>query len=703
MKAGKYSVKELFLNRYVEQIIIPEIQRDYVWTSKEVEGLLASILEAYHEFQKAFKIESNLDPELNAAFEKFYKKQKCSYNIGFIYAYNDSTYDGKYFLIDGQQRLTTIYLLLLALASNSSSYREKFEKNYFSSTKPVLDYKVREASHQFLASLVVKYTTSDCDIKNQAWYHYEYANDKTISSVIKNIDIIQQFLKSNGLIKDEFILFIEDFVEFWYFDTNISEQGEELYIYLNARGEQMQENENLKADLLGKLSTSGVVNSTTLYKHKNDWGRKWEEWQQFFWEHRNDNHNADKGFNEFISCIAGLENCLIGNQIVYSKEDFDTDLKGKATSIAYSDIIKIVGENGLQKIDSYIGGLKYLCDSQNIERFKSNYSGITWIEKCLLEIWNILNSASTNWFADLKDENRGLEHSRMVFIWSILLYLNKIEVATTNTEIFRVLRVYYVRFKNYNRSVKSIQSDVENIKKVGPWKVLGIEEELKKNKWYSSEVKPEEITKYEELIWSIEDHPLNLDGRDARAINCSHLIDFNRPPDLAELMLITNRFYDLFPVNNNKVNYKNCKKLINILLSYGNFWERVSPWYYFNYNFGNWKKIIRNIDTQSPAFGNFFSEYKSKSLDTLYKEKVVDPGVSPETMTDLTEQLKWFAFNLNEKMWQQGYYIAVEHYNYPDWDIVFPCTKQILNTKGDFKGGHPQILSELLVSSQESV
>lgn len=108
MKAGKYSIKELFNNRYVEQIVIPEIQRDYVWGKKEVEGLLNSIQEDFEEFKTGIEIilQPNLESEIQIAFEQFYKKHKFSCNIGFIYAYNDPKYTGKYFLIDGQQRLT---------------------------------------------------------------------------------------------------------------------------------------------------------------------------------------------------------------------------------------------------------------------------------------------------------------------------------------------------------------------------------------------------------------------------------------------------------------------------------------------------------------------------------------------------------------------------------------------------------------------
>ncbi len=152
MKAGKYSIKELFNNRYVDQIVIPEIQRDYVWGKKEVEGLLNSIKENFEDFKKGIEINqiSKDDEEINKAFEQYYKKQKFSCNIGFIYAYNDPEYSGKYFLIDGQQRLTTIYLLLLVLASEKLEFREKFTKLYTLSGLPIIDYRVREASHYLL-------------------------------------------------------------------------------------------------------------------------------------------------------------------------------------------------------------------------------------------------------------------------------------------------------------------------------------------------------------------------------------------------------------------------------------------------------------------------------------------------------------------------------------------------------------------------
>lgn len=702
MKAGKYSIKELFNNRDIDQIVIPEIQRDYVWSEKQVEGLLSSIIEDFNNFSSAtLPINPpNVDVEIKEAFEHFYKKQKFSCNIGFIYAYNDPDYSGKYFLIDGQQRLTTIYLLLLVLASQNDTFREKFEKFYMFSNSPLIDYRVREASRNFLNEVVKNYKENGIDIYDEPWYYQEYKNDKTITSIIYNIATIDKFITTNTLATEEFINYVQDYIEFWYFDTNVSEQGEELYIYMNARGEQMQENENLKADLLGKLKIDDRE-TKSITAIKNEWGTKWEEWQNFFWIKKQDNFNADKGFNEFINCISGLENYLKDNKLIYKKGDFEENKKGKNNNFLYTDILNSFNNNGLQTISEYIEALNYIFNEENINRFKAQYQNIKWIETCLFEILKLLNSTSTNWLADLKDSNRGLEHSRMVFLWSILHYLNtRDKMLRSNNEIFRVLRVYYIRFKNYNRSVQSIKSDIKNINEYGPWKISGIPEENQKNSWYTQKINSEEICKFEELIWSIEDHPLNLDGRDAQALNCSHLINFDADPSLSDLENVKEKFFELFPLDDKeKTDNVNSKSLLNILLFYGEFWEQATPRYYQNLHFGNWKKIIRNIDIKNKVFKLFFEDFKTTTLEEIYHKKTKDFTVDFET-TSINEQLKYLSITLKENMWTQGHYIVYDHYSHLNTDKIFNNSKTILNTKGDFKGGNPEILSNLIPKSQ---
>ena len=49
MKTGRYSLYQLLNNPEIEQIIIPEIQRDYVWQKQNTIALLDSIKMKYKE------------------------------------------------------------------------------------------------------------------------------------------------------------------------------------------------------------------------------------------------------------------------------------------------------------------------------------------------------------------------------------------------------------------------------------------------------------------------------------------------------------------------------------------------------------------------------------------------------------------------------------------------------------------------------
>jgi len=306
MKTDKYTLREFFSNTELNSIIIPEIQRDYVWRKEQIIRLLDSIREDYNNFKETPPINSidSVKQEIVDSFNQFYRKHYLSSNIGFVYAYSDADYPGYYFLIDGQQRFTTLFLTLLVLSVKlDNEHIERFKRIYTygeTTNKPKLDYRVREASHRFLCKLVdtINKDLSSTWIKEQSWYLHEYINDTTIQNIIDNIDIISDYLDNKELVDSTFKEYIEDYLEFWYFDTNISEQGEELYIYMNARGEFMQAHENLKADLIAKLNSN----------QKEAYGKEWEKWQDLFWNNRYRNNNADKGFNEFLCCIAGLEN-----------------------------------------------------------------------------------------------------------------------------------------------------------------------------------------------------------------------------------------------------------------------------------------------------------------------------------------------------------------------------------------------------------
>ncbi|MEI7676412.1 MAG: DUF262 domain-containing protein [Bacteroidales bacterium] len=319
MKTGRYSLKDLLTHNEIEQIIIPEIQRDYVWKSDNVNKLLESII---HNFKKKEKTTLEIKAQgetINQAsvveyLQQEYQKLKYNLKIGFIYAYHDRDFAGKFFLIDGQQRMTTLYLLLLAVYCRLADKKDEFKTLYFNSEKLKVDYKVREASHDFLLEFVKnQLLDNNKHIRDSVrYYKSEYDKDETVRNILINYDTISQFLNQIDELND-FLDYIENYVELNYFDTHLSEQGESLYIYMNSRGESLSYQEIIRAE---------IINTQSSDVQKKVVGRKWEDWQNFFWSKKLENENADKGFEEFLKWASIIHICNQENpEIIRTKPE----------------------------------------------------------------------------------------------------------------------------------------------------------------------------------------------------------------------------------------------------------------------------------------------------------------------------------------------------------------------------------------------
>ena len=82
-----------FINKNLRQYTIPVYQRNYEWSSEQCEKLFGDIIQAYKQDRHHFTG--------SVVYEKFREENKIE----------------TYLIIDGQQRLTTIYILLKALHS----------------------------------------------------------------------------------------------------------------------------------------------------------------------------------------------------------------------------------------------------------------------------------------------------------------------------------------------------------------------------------------------------------------------------------------------------------------------------------------------------------------------------------------------------------------------------------------------------------
>ncbi len=103
IKAVDITLGELFKDFY----LVPDYQREYVWEIKQVDQLLDDVF---------------------PAFEDYLEDNSTDYFIGSIILCPSKHGKNTYALIDGQQRLTTIYLLFCAIRYTLSKISEKENK-----------------------------------------------------------------------------------------------------------------------------------------------------------------------------------------------------------------------------------------------------------------------------------------------------------------------------------------------------------------------------------------------------------------------------------------------------------------------------------------------------------------------------------------------------------------------------------------------
>lgn len=285
---SEYTLSELFASDVI--ISIPDMQRDYCWgvrnlgpSGKEQDEIVSSFLDSI------IKESANHDNELSSS-------------TGLIYAYEWPR--GTYQLCDGQQRITTLFLLagiLYRLGEGDDAelrnilYRENQIKKGFAS----LQYGIRETSIHFLDDLVKNYfigSESELHWRNKderetkgsldsegrpSWYYHEYDFDPTIQTLLcatKTIEDCLSKLSSDELsdIK-EYILHRMTFI---FYDLESRTKGEETFVVINNTGEPLSSSENLKPQLVGLISNEA---------QRKEYVKQWEAREDFFWHNRNKN------------------------------------------------------------------------------------------------------------------------------------------------------------------------------------------------------------------------------------------------------------------------------------------------------------------------------------------------------------------------------------------------------------------------------
>lgn len=274
-------------------IYIPDMQRDYCWGTTKAD--------------KADKHGNSLFKNFLDTLVQNYNENKKDFTMGLFYGYVENN---RLYLCDGQQRITSLYLILLY------AYKlGKVDKGLLiHNNMPCMQYAVRDSSLFFLNDLVehIKNIKTIGDIKKEDWYFDEYNNDDTIQNII---EVLMTLEKEQNKINDyKLISYILNGINFIFIDMEKRENGEETYVLLNTTGEPLTTVENLKPYL--------VFNNTDKMEK---YAEIWEEIEHFFWIKNNQNYEmAEKGFMEFLrwvvilTCYEKSANILKEKGVLYS-------------------------------------------------------------------------------------------------------------------------------------------------------------------------------------------------------------------------------------------------------------------------------------------------------------------------------------------------------------------------------------------------
>ena len=269
----------------IKRVQIPLIQRDYAQ---------GRVDRAVGEIRRSF---------LEALMEAISGGERIG--LDFIYGKVESgegPQAGAFKPLDGQQRLTTLFLIHWYVASLAGALEPGAAWANFT-------YETRPSARRFCRSLVDHALPIDQErpaswIQDQPWYLYTWRTDPTIQSMLVMIDAIAQEARRRDLHKDARAawerLTAADLpaVSFYLLPLDDLQSEEELYIKMNSRGKPLTEFENFKAHFEQDIRHSPRAAE---FAHKIDGA-----WSDLMWPYHGGDNIVDDEFIRFIDFITEI-------------------------------------------------------------------------------------------------------------------------------------------------------------------------------------------------------------------------------------------------------------------------------------------------------------------------------------------------------------------------------------------------------------
>ena len=198
--------------------------------------------------------------------------------------------------IDGQQRLTTLYLLhwFLACVAGQKEQEDFRRKMRNKKGEPRFQYSVRLSSHQFFSRLLnfspEPGQSLRKQIEDQSWFFRAWLHDPTIQGAMVVLDAIREEFYGVPGVKEFYCKLAqadETVITLDVLDLDSVGQSDEIYVKMNARGKELTGFEKFKAKL--------IETHEKLYwpEHGADSAGQWPvlldgDWLDLFWAFRGD-------------------------------------------------------------------------------------------------------------------------------------------------------------------------------------------------------------------------------------------------------------------------------------------------------------------------------------------------------------------------------------------------------------------------------
>lgn len=370
-------------------------------------------------------------------------------HLDFIYGY---VVDKQFIPLDGQQRLTTLFLLHWFAANKISA--EDFTKKTIKSQLLKFTYDTRLSSLRFCNELVNHVLIQKENqlisktIMNQSWFMRVWENDPTVKSMLVMLDAINEKFSSTESLWQKLI---DRKITFKLIDIKSDEfkLTDELYIKMNSRGRPLTDFENFKAEFSEILKDETKEYSSKKIEFDFEGSIKkisFQEyfslkmdgiWTDLFWK---ENYRIDNKID--VALYNYFDNL---SEILFYVDNLKSDVDDKSDYVFSTEILNQIYSKEIN-VRILFNSLDYHADLMDVKEY---YKKFFTLESSKEKI-RLFSSETVDLFE--KIINKNISILERILFYSISLYHLKSQENDEQNEIefIRVVRNVFINVRQVN-------------------------------------------------------------------------------------------------------------------------------------------------------------------------------------------------------------------------------------------------------------